>query len=152
MHSVVKTATLSAVIAGSVILPVKAQNRQCSDFSYSHEAQQYMRTYNARYLDTDSDGLACDSLPTTPEYGDVTREKWDEIYSLSYSRNSRLRGGNQAPLTLYEIQSIMGFSGGKLYGRNGAEKWVWRDLRNPSKKIEILFLNREVKQLTKSGF
>lgn len=135
-----------------MILPVKAQNRQCSDFDYTHEAQQYMRTYNARYLDTDSDGIACDFLPSTPEYGDVTREKWDEIYSLSYSRNSRLRNRNEDPLTLSEIQSIMGFSGVRVYSRNGTEKWVWRDLENPNKKIEIIFLNREVRQLSKSGF
>lgn len=52
---------VSSVI-GLPIAPAAARVR-CADFPNQEAAQAYMQQNNARYLDGDSDGVACESLP-----------------------------------------------------------------------------------------
>ena len=38
----------------------------CANFSYQEDAQAYFESHNAKQLDRDSDGIACESLPSRP--------------------------------------------------------------------------------------
>jgi endonuclease YncB( thermonuclease family) len=58
---VILLSSISSII-GLPIAPADARAR-CADFPSQEAAQAYMQQNNARYLDGDSDGVACESLP-----------------------------------------------------------------------------------------
>ncbi len=41
----------------------EAQRAKCADFAFQEEAQTFMQTRKANYLDRDNDGVACERLP-----------------------------------------------------------------------------------------
>jgi hypothetical protein len=56
-------ATLATVTLLSWYIPSASARARCQDFSTQAEAQAYMQANGATYLDGDSDGVACESLP-----------------------------------------------------------------------------------------
>jgi endonuclease YncB( thermonuclease family) len=50
-------------ISLAVAPDAKAQRAKCADFTFQEEAQAFMQTQRANYLDRDNDGVACERLP-----------------------------------------------------------------------------------------
>ena len=54
----------ATLFLGIAVAPnAEAQRAKCADFGSQEEAQAFMRSQGANYLDRDNDGVACEALP-----------------------------------------------------------------------------------------
>ncbi|MEX0267529.1 thermonuclease family protein [Leptolyngbyaceae cyanobacterium UHCC 1019] len=60
---IVTTILITLSIGVAVTPHAEAQRAKCADFAFQEEAQAFMQTRKANYLDRDNDGIACERLP-----------------------------------------------------------------------------------------
>lgn len=126
-------------------------NTSCSEFNYQDEAQDYMLKRRAYQLDYDANGIACEHL-IFRKYGYLSEEDWRVLKEENFYRNDPRSFGHENPLTLSEVQSILGFSGKSKQASGRTFKWIWIDIVNPKRQIEANFVDAQMTEFKGRGF
>lgn len=142
---IISSLLLGVLCLSMLPIKVQAKNKDCDDFNYQSEAQNYLRLNpsDADVLDADNDGIACEHLENT-SYGTLNSTIWRNLLSQNMAKKEET--DNKHSLTYYEAKVIIGF---EPYPKNG--KLVWEDKAN-KKEIELHIFQGEITNIKGMGF
>ncbi len=95
--------------------------------------------------------ILSDDLPSNT-YGFLYNEDWNYLKEKYYKNNNPNSLKQDSPLSLYEVQSILGFPGLNTRKSGRTSSWIWIDSDNPRKRIEANFVDDLITNLRGSGF
>ena len=137
---------LVSVLCLSVLpIEVQARGKDCDNFNYQDEAQNYLRANpsDRDVLDLDNNGIACEHLESR-NYGVLNKTIWQNLLRQNRARKEQTKNKNS--LTFSETNVIIGF---EPYLKRG--KFIWFDSAN-GKKIEAHISQGEITNVRGMGF